>query len=436
MLNNVIQRTRNTYDDYPSQFWLVMGASFIDRLGGALMFPFFALYLTAHFDVRLTEVGFVFMLATVAGIVGSIIGGMLADMFGRKQMIIIGLITSALTSLSLIVVEDFDLVYIIGIFVGLFSSMGGPAQQAIIADLLPEEQHAEGYGMWRVLANLAVTIGPLVGGFMAGYSYALLFIIDAITSVITALIISFKLEETLPVTTPAPSPTEAIPGEPEPAPEPKRPVGYGPVLHDWPYLAFIAISMLMVLVYMQMNQTLPVYLRDVHGIPPRGYGYILSMNAGMVVLFQFWITRRISSRPPFLVMAAGTVLYGIGFGMYGVVSGMAMFMLAMVIITIGEMLTAPVAQALVAKFSPEDMRGRYMAIFGFAWAIPSAFGLVLAGLIADNIGPDWIWYLSSIVTVPTVIGFLMLHRQKEDDITDLEDALLPGMEGQSAVPAA
>jgi len=37
---------------------------------------------------------------------------------------------------------------------------------------------------------------------------------------------------------------------------------------------------------------------------------------------------------------------------------------AMAIITIGEMLTAPTSQALVARFAPDDMRGRYMAIFG------------------------------------------------------------------------
>ena len=88
--------------------------------------------------------------------------------------------------------------------------------------------------------------------------------------------------------------------------------------------------MLMALVYMNMNTTLGVYLRDTHGVPEAGYGVLLSMNAAMVVLLQFPITRRIESKPPLLMMAFGTFLYAIGFAMYGFVSIYAFFMLAIV----------------------------------------------------------------------------------------------------------
>ena len=59
-----------------------------------------------------------------------------------------------------------------------------------------------------------------------------------------------------------------------------------------------------------------------------------------------------------LMMAFGTFLYVIGFSMYGYVATYTMFIVAMVIITIGEMIVSPVAQALVATFAPEDMRGK------------------------------------------------------------------------------
>jgi MFS family permease len=402
------------------------------------MFPFLALYLTYRFDVGLTQVGIVFLLFMVTGMVGSIIGGMLTDKLGRKRMILFGLVMSAVTSLSLIIANDFEAIYGLALFVGLFSGFGGPAQQAIIADLLPQEQHTEGYGIWRVVANLAITFGALLGGFMADYSFALLFILDALSSVITAVILVIYLKETRPAM--AASSDDVLADDVAPAPETQASTGYGPVLRDWPFLAFIVISMLMVLVYMQMNQTLPVYLRDEHGVSPRGFGYILSLNTAMVVLLQYWFTRKIRGRPPFLVMAIGTALYGIGFGMYGFVSQFSFFLLAMVIITIGEMLTAPVGQALVAKFAPEDMRGRYMAISGFSWAIPSATGLILAGLIIDNIGPNWVWYLAAIVSIPAVLGFVMLGRIVGDEpLETIEDEVVqPTLDDQaleSAVPA-
>ena len=43
----------------------------------------------------------------------------------------------------------------------------------------------------------------------------------------------------------------------------------------------------------------------------------------------------------------------------------------MVIITVGEMIVMPVSMALAARFAPEDMRGRYMSIYGLSWGIAS-----------------------------------------------------------------
>jgi MFS family permease len=176
-------------------------------------------------------------------------------------------------------------------------------------------------------------------------------------------------------------------------------------------MMFIFASMLSAFVYMNMNVTLGVFLRDNYGIPEDGYAYILSINAAMVVLFQFWITRRIEKRPPMLMMALGTLFYAIGFAMYGFVSTYILFIVAMVVITIGEMLVAPVGQALVAGFAPEQMRGRYNAIFGnLAWGVPFAIGPWLAGQIVDNVDPNWLWYACGIVGTLSVIGYLILHR--------------------------
>jgi MFS family permease len=189
--------------------------------------------------------------------------------------------------------------------------------------------------------------------------------------------------------------------------------GYFRVLRDLPFLMFMGTCILMTLVYLNMNTTLGVYLRDAYGIPESGYGYILSLNAAMVVLFQFGITRRIEKRPPMLMMALGAALYAIGFAMYGFVSTYILFLLAMVIITVGEMIVAPVGQALVAKFAPEEMRGRYMAVFGYSWGISFMIGPYLAGIVLDNFDPRFLWYAAGIIGTLSVMGFLGLHRRVE-----------------------
>ena len=395
-------RVKGIYEDYPKPFWTLTLATFIDSVGGALIFPFLSLYITSRFQVGMTEVGILFGLYSAASIFGSGLGGALADRMGRKSMVLSGLVISALSSLSIAFVPSIEWFYLLVIFVGLFSNLGGPARQAMVADLVRPEKRAQGYSILRVIINLSITIGPAIGGLLAAQSYLLLFVSDASISILVAMFLLRALPETRPM-------SREKSGEEESLFQTFK--GYGRVLRDRFYLTFIFGGILLMLVYMQMNTTLPVYLRDVHQISERGYGLILSLNAGMVVLFQFWVTRRVDHRPPMLMMALGTAFYVVGFSMYGFTSVYPLFLLAMVIITIGEMIVAPVAQALVARMAPEDMRGRYMAIYGYTFTVASMTGPFLAGLVIDNFDPRILWYFAGVVGIMAMGIFLLLYRQ-------------------------
>lgn len=394
-----LTKIRKIYNEFPRQFWILVLGTFIDRLGGALMFPFFTLYLTKKFEIGMTEVGMIFGVFSISSVIGSMIGGAMTDRLGRKGMLIFGLVASATSALLMGLVNEIQLFLLVVILVGTLANAGGPAQEAMVADLLPENKRAEGFGILRVVANLSVTIGPMIGGFLAATSYLLLFASDAAASLITAVIAYFAIKETK-----APQPE----GEPqESMGETFR--GYSKVLRDGAFTWFLVASLLMVLVYMNMNTTLAVYLRDVHGVAEQGFGYILSLNAAMVVLFQFSITRWTSKYRPLIIMTVGTVLYAIGFAMYGFVSTFVMFLMAMAIITIGEMLVTPVSQAIVARLAPDTMRGRYLAVYGFSWVIPFAVGPLLAGLVMDNLDPSWVWYACGIVGLVAALAYYQLE---------------------------
>ncbi len=406
----MLKNFRATVKEYPGNFWVLMGATFIDRLGGALLFPFFALYVTLKFEVGMTEVGVLFAIFAVTGQLGSVLGGALTDKFGRKSMILFGLVFSALSSVVMGLVNELEVFYIVAAVSGLLGHIANPAQQAMVADILPEKQRSDGFGIWRVVANLAVMFGPLIGGFMADRSYLLLFIADAVTSIITAIIVYIKLPET--------KPEKEIQSVEEKTTESLLDTfrGYGKVLTDKPFVLFMIITIIINLVYLQMNSSLSLFMRDHMGMPIKEYGYILSLNAGMVVVFQFWITRKVSDRPPMLVMAFGAIFITAGFGMFGFVTGFLLFATAMAILTIGEMIVFPIAQALVAKLAPEDMRGRYMATYGLSWTVPFAVGPFAAGIIMDNYDPNWVWYASIILGSISVLGYLWLHWLNRDRI--------------------
>ena len=400
-MQNLLKRWFAPLNEFPRTFKIIVITTFIDRLGGSMLFPFFAFYITKRFNVGMSDVGWLFLIFSITSFIGSFMGGALTDRFGRRKMIIFSLVASSLSTAAMGLVDSLQGFYIIGIVSGLFTDVGGPAQQALMADILPEEKRAQGFGIIRVTFNLAVVFGPIIGGLVAARSYTALFLMDAVISIIAATIVFFTVPETKP----------ALQAHEEPESFGRTLIGYRSVLRDGMFVFFIFACLLSGLVYMNMNTTLGVFLRDNHGITEDGYAYILSINAAMVVLFQFWITRRIIKLPPMLVMAVGTTFYAIGFAMYGFVGNYAMFVLAMVIITIGEMLVAPVGQALVASFAPEQMRGRYNAVFGIlAWGVPFAIGPLMAGQIMDNLNPNWLWYACGVIGMLSVLSYLVLHR--------------------------
>ena len=274
----------------------------------------------------------------------------------------------------------------------------------MIADILTEEQRQEGFGILRVVGNMAWIIGPTVGGFIAGYSFFALFVIDAVVSSIVALLFFLFIKESKP---------ELEEGQEEESLG-RTFVGYFRVLRDKPFVGFMLALILASSVYQQMYHSLSVFLRDQHGVSPQGYGFVLTSSAITVIFFQFWTTRRIKVKPPFLMMALGTVFYMIGFGMYGFVGVYWLFVTAMIVITIGEMIIMPTSATLAANFAPKQMRGRYLAVFSLSWVLPSTFAPAAAGYILDNFDPNLLWIGGGILCAVAAFAFYLLHLRLGD----------------------
>jgi len=392
---------KKIYKEFPQKFWVVVMVSFIDHVGGTMLFPFFSLYITQHFNVGMTQAGIVLGIFSICGLFGQMIGGALTDKFGRRKLIIGGLVFSALSTLSLGFVNSFAVLIPLAVGIGLLSDIAGPAHGAMIADILPEEKRQEGFGVLRVVGNLAWIIGPTIGGFVAGKSFLALFIADAIISCVVAFLFYLLIPETKP--------------EPHPGHESegllKTFAGYAKVLKNGAFMAFLLAGMLMGIVYQQMYNSLSVFLNKYHNIPAQGYGFMLTASAIVVILFQFSVTRFSKKKPPFVVMAVGTLFYMFGFSMFGFVGKYWLFVAAIVIVTMGEMLVVPTSQSLATNFAPEEMRGRYMGVFGMVWMIPATFGPGLAGVILDNYNPNLLWYIGGVLCGISALAYFALHAR-------------------------
>ena len=135
----MIKRFLDIYHEFPRKFWVVVAVSFIDRLGGNMLWPFFTLYITGEFNVGMTQAGLVLGTFSAFGLIGNMIGGGLTDKFGRKSIILVGLVFSALSTLALGSVREFSMLIPLAVVIGLLSRISC-AMQGILHKIAGSQQ--------------------------------------------------------------------------------------------------------------------------------------------------------------------------------------------------------------------------------------------------------------------------------------------------------
>ena len=408
----LLEKIQNVYQEYPPPFWGLMAGTFIDRLGTNLVMPFLAIYVVQRFDAQITQVGLIYTIFAVSSGLGNFLAGALADRFGRRFTLILGLVCAATARLALGLATDFSGLYIAAGLAGLFGAVGWPAQLAMTADLLGPQKRANGFGVQRVVINSTFALGPLAGGFFGPQiGYLPLFVMDAFTSYFVAFTVFSKLPETRPNNEQgAASETFA-----------QTLTGYRRVFQDGTFLAFILISILTWTAFMQMSTTLPVYLVEFRNVSESSFGSLVMLNALMVVFLQFSISGWAAKQPLLLMMIAGSALYLIGFGSYGLSPSNPLFIIAMILITLGEMLVIPTSQALTALLAPLDMRARYVATERFTLIIAQSLGPLAATAMMDRFDPRWVWYGCSIICAISIVGFYALHVRSRERLKEKQD---------------
>src|SRR5260221_14230972 len=126
-MSALLVRTRKIYNEYPRAFWIYNIIVFIDRLGGFMLYPFFALYLTQNFHIGMSTVGILFAGFSISGMAGSALRCALTDRMGRKTVIIASLLISSLSSLGMGFAPTLAIFAAVVVVVGTLSSIGGPA---------------------------------------------------------------------------------------------------------------------------------------------------------------------------------------------------------------------------------------------------------------------------------------------------------------------
>jgi len=386
---------KEAYTGLPKEAWLLSMVGFINRSGSMVLF-FMTLYMTRNFNISTTRAGQVISVYGFGALLGSYLGGKLTDVIGAYNVQRISLILTGTGFILLGQMRSYWLIWGMMFFVGLVGEALHPANSTAISQVCPPGLRTKGFALNRLAANLGFTIGPAVGGYLALIDYRLLFWVDGMTCFLAAAAFMLFFRTARPVQ----EPRDAS------APTPRS------VWKDFYFLKVLVFSFLLGVIFVQLFNTFPLFFRTVYGFEENRIGLLIAINTIMIGLVEMLLMDALKEKPLKKIISLGVLFFGTGFALMPLGRGFIYAGFTVVVWTMGEILSIPSLTALIANHSDDAVRGKYMGMFGFAFALAVTVGPAIGAAIYDSLGPNVLWFGCGGMGILLSLGFTSL-KEKE-----------------------
>jgi MFS family permease len=387
--------------EYPSQFWVMVVGLFISSAGASMIWPFMMIYASEKLNLTLSAVSTLITVNAVVGLFASFIAGAIADKVGRKPVMVISLAVNGLSYFFMSYANSYLEFAIIMVFMGASNPLYQVGSDAMLADLIIPERRSRAFAIIRMVNNAGIAVGPAVGGFVAAHSYSAAFVCAAVGMFCYSMLLLFKARETLDEKY-----HEGIVSWRRSLSE------YGLVFKDVSYIIFALLIGLGLIAPSMLWTLLSVYTKQNFGLPENLYGWLPTTNALMCVLVQYPITQLFRKTRPLSIITLGVLVYALGVGSVFFMHSFWGFWSSMVLMTLGELILLPTASKYIADLAPEDMRGRYMSFYWFAWGIARGVAPLIGGFMNDKISPQSIWLAALAIGLTSTLGLLVYRSRR------------------------
>ncbi len=373
--------------ELPRVVWVLAASRFVGS-ATAFVFLFLTLYLTGPRDLSAPTAGVISGVIGVALLVGNFTGGRWGDRFGHRRVLLIASSVGAVVLMSVPWLPVWLMAAALPVAAYL-SATGGVSTGALTALAVPRGSRRTAVAISRAASNAGFVIGPLLGALVFTWSYDALFILDGLA----VLAIRVALSRALPKEEPAVE-VEEVP----------RPGMWGTVRADRSLVVLLVGVVLVDIVYRQLYTTLPLHLRD-SGAPVGLYATVIAVGSGLILLLEIPATQQLRHRSAYPVIAIGYALVGVGTVMFGLPVTVVSVVIAMTVLTAGEILYKTTATAHFLDAAPDHLVGQYQGLYSGA----STSGMMLAGPIGTTLyaaAPGLLWPAMG-ATAVVAAGFVL-----------------------------
>ncbi len=362
---------RRAYAGLPRQVWLLALVALVNR-SGTMVLPFLTLFLTTDRGFTPKLAGIIMAAFGVGSVLGTMLGGWLADRVGPARVQAASLV---LTGLGFLFIKDIESALPLGFAlfaIGVVGDAFRPANLALLNSICPREERTRGIALNRLAINAGVSLGPAIGGILAEVSYDWLFLIDGSTCLIAsaiawALFRKHRLVRVVQGDTQVKSETSPL---------------RDPILR-WSLLLTLVIAF----VFMQLMCTVPLYYKEAYGFSESYIGFLFGMNPVLIVAFEMILVNRLKNENTLKWVGIGSLFLGVSYIMLPFGSTFLFAAGAMLILTIGEMLESPLMGGFISSRAGPNQQGRAMALYVTCFSVAMVTAPILGTLFYERVGP-------------------------------------------------
>lgn len=396
---------KEKWESYPSSIRLLAIAAVIFSTGMACIWPLVTIYIHDFLGKPLTVAGFLLLLNQGAFLVGSLVGGMLFDRWGKMRTILLSSAGIILMSVCLGLTHDFTIYTILFLLNGLFYGTLSPVINALAVVLWPEGGR-KGINMIYVALNAGVAAGAALGGVLASVSFAWTFFGNAFAQIIVLAMFAFILPQHVKAMAAEKAKSggeRAQAGETVGRSAPVKPVKKV----AWGALVMLCAGLLISwIVYVQWTTVLSAYMQSL-GISLRQYSLLWTINGGLILFGQpliAWVIRRFA-RTLKAQMLLGSYVFVLSMLILSQTTSYAGFVAAMFVMTLGEMLVWPAVPAVAAEFTPEGQEGFIQGLVSGTGSAGRMLGPLLGAFIFQNFQAQGLLYIMAGLALLSVVFF-------------------------------
>jgi MFS family permease len=415
---------KDRFEEYTSMFKDVfsnkniMAISITSALWGMMgqgYSPFWALYLKDFLGASITNIGIFSMISTAQSLLFQLPGGLIADKYGRKKLILAGTVFRTFGPVLYFLAPHWEWV-IPGALVAGMTSLYMPAFNAIIAESLPSKRRGSGYGVYNTITRIPNVIAPLMGGIFVDtyglYTGVRIFLLLQIgASIIGIFIRYFSLQETF--VQKAGKKSSVIPTV-ESFKELPRPI-----------FVMVVVSIIGSFSGRLVFDYANLYALDILKITPTQLGIITSVAGlvGMVLTLPSGMLSDKYGRKNNIMVSR--VVAPVTQYFMSAVSGFTPYMMVMSFNAVGLAFGGGGVQAggsawnaLIADIVPSEKRATVNGIIGTLTAVVAAPSSVLGGWLWETFYPQLPFQLSAVIGLVAAAVFWFGVHEPEKALED------------------